>query len=85
MSGIRYKALNKGKGVKGIDSWTYTNIDTNKNINPYEVSKICGINSNLYVGSDVMYNSDSRSLLRQYNINNIPPKFSHMFLTNVSD
>ena len=77
MYGIKYSSQNK-INVKRIDRWDDTTM--NEGIDPYVVRDVCGINSNTYIGSDVIYGANSRSLLRQFNAETISRKFSDIFL-----
>lgn len=77
MYGIKYPTQKK-QGVKRIDHWTNTNLD--RRINSYAVRDACGINSNTYIGSDVIYGANARSLLRQFNASTISRRFSDIFL-----
>lgn len=77
MYGIKYPTQRK-RGFKGVDRWN--NINMNERIDPYGVRDGCGINSNTYMGSDVIYGANSRSLLRQFNAITVSRRFSDMFL-----
>lgn len=78
MYGIKYPIQRK-RGFKGIDRWNHVNM--NERIDPYAVSNACGINSNTYIGSDIIYRANSRSLLRQFNAKPMSRRFSDMFLS----
>lgn len=77
MSGIRYPSQRK-RCVKRLDRWTNHNMDGR--IDPYAVCDACGFNSNTYMGSDVIYEANSRSLLGQFNAKGVSQRFSDVFL-----
>ena len=74
----RYAATRK----EYIENLYLENLNIGK-INPYianKASKACGINSNIYIGSDVIYGANSRSLLNQFSANSILQRCENIFL-----
>ena len=58
-----------------VDQWDM--IGMNKNFNQYTVADIYSItNNNTYIGSDAIYDVQSRSLLRLFNPETITPSLS---------
>ncbi|EAY19121.1 hypothetical protein TVAG_190150 [Trichomonas vaginalis G3] len=78
MFGIEYPTQKK-QGVKRIDRWNISNMDDR--FDPYVVRDACGINSNFYIGSDVIYGANSRSLLRQFDARTVAKRFPDAFLS----
>lgn len=85
--------INMSSNVNGSDRYAATRKEYIENlylenlsigkINPYiasNASNACGIDSNTYIGSDVIYGANSRSLMRQFSANSILQRCENIFL-----